>query len=71
MTTIETHRSNDPETSKSRLPSPGSLFAVTLLVIVSSLCGWVGWEVHQRRATIQLMEQQYPIRRIRSGSRIS
>lgn len=43
--------------SKSRLPSPGCLFAVTVLVIVTSLAGWIGWRGHRLSARLEYFDQ--------------
>ena len=40
-----------------RLPSPGCLFAVTLLVLLASVCLRVGWRVHRQQARLEYFEQ--------------
>ncbi len=40
-----------------RLPSPGCLFAVTLLVALASVCFWVGWRAHRQQARLEYFEQ--------------
>lgn len=45
------------EPSKSRLPSPGRLLVLLLLVIVVSISGWMGWRVHRQRASLEYFEQ--------------
>ena len=49
--------STDTAPSRRSLPSPGCLFAVTLLVALASVCFWVGWRVHQQQARLEYFEQ--------------
>ena len=53
----DTDQSNDTAPSRSWLPSPGCLFAVTLLVALTSVCGWVGWRVQRQQARLEYFEQ--------------
>src|SRR5262245_31756438 len=46
-----------PPASRSRLPSPGCLFAVTLLITLSLVCGWFAWRAHQQASLIELFEK--------------
>ncbi len=48
---------NDAAPSRSRLPSPGCLFAVTLLVMLASVCFWIGWRVQRQQARLEYFEQ--------------
>lgn len=45
------------EASKSRLPSPGCLFAITSLVVVASVGGWIGWRAHRQRELLEYFEK--------------
>lgn len=53
----DTDQSNDTAPSRSCLPSPGCLFAVTLLVLLSSVCFWIGWRAQRQQARLEYIEQ--------------
>ena len=57
MTDADRHRTNDPRPSRGWLPSPGCLFAVTLLVVLASLSSWIGWRAHRQQARLEYLEQ--------------
>jgi len=42
--------------SRSRLPSPGCLLALLLVLSLATVCGWYGWCVYQRRAAMHYWE---------------
>ncbi len=53
----DTDQSNDATPSRSWLPSPGCLFAVTLLVILASVCFRFGWRAHRQQARLEYFDQ--------------
>lgn len=57
MADTDSQLSSDTAPSRNRLPSPGCLFALTLLAIMASVSVWVGWRVHRREAQQEYFEQ--------------
>ena len=57
MTDVAPHQSNDPERPRSWLPSPGCLFALTLPVILASVCFWIGQRVQRQLARLEYFEE--------------
>lgn len=43
---------NEGAPSRSSLPSPGRLFAVTLVVLLPSVCFWIGWRAYWQRTRV-------------------
>ena len=58
MATAPETPSSETDPLQRRLPSPGSLFACTLLVIVAAAVLWFGLRYQRQRALIQFIEEQ-------------
>jgi hypothetical protein len=48
---------SSPSPARSRLPSPGCLLVVTLILSLVSVCGWFGWRARQQSKLIRFFEQ--------------
>lgn len=57
MTDVDRNSPNGPQPQGSWLPSPGCLFGVTLLVILASVCFWLGWQAQRQQARLEYFEQ--------------
>lgn len=53
MDDVEIHRSNDPRPVRSWLPSPGILFALTMMGAMTSVCFWIGSRAYRQQARPQ------------------
>ena len=54
---VETGKSRETESPGRWLPAPGSLFALTLLFVITSVCCTIGWRLHRQHARMEYFDR--------------